>query len=176
MVALLRGVNVGGMNKLAMADLREAATACGYEQVRTYIQSGNLVFSTASETAEGVAERLQDAIAARTNVAPAVIVRTREELASIVERNPYVARGEPPQYLHVVFMSGAEKAAIQLADVGAYAPEEAVAIGRELYLCLPSGIGRSKLATALSRQKGRVATTRNWRTVTKLLELAGEIQ
>ncbi len=174
MVALLRGVNVGGKNKLAMNDLRDIATACGYEQVRTYIQSGNLVFSTTTSDTEVMARELRAAIAQATNVDPDVVVRNRDELASVVKTNPYLKRGEDPGHLHVVFLSGSARASVPLADLASYAPEEAAAVGRQLYLFLPSGVGRSKLAADLSRQKGPAGTMRNWRTVTKLLEMADE--
>ena len=174
MVALLRGVNVGGKAKLTMADLRRAAAGSGCEDARTYIQSGNLVFSTPTADTGVVAGRLREAIADRSDVQPDVIVRTRDELASVVDRNPYVQRGEDTAHLHVVFTSGAADAILGSIDLSGYAPEEATAVGQQLYLFLPSGMGRSKLAAALARQKGPSSTTRNWRTVTKLLEMADE--
>ena len=175
MVALLRGVNVGGRTKLAMADLREAAAACGYEHVRTYIQSGNLVFSTSTRTTSVVAEHLRKALAETTDLDPAVVVRTAKELRAVVEKNPYVERGEDPAHLHVVFTSGAAaKASLGSLDLARYAPEEASAVGPQLYLYLPSGLGRSRLAADLARQKGPPGTTRNWRTVSKLVAMADE--
>lgn len=174
MVALLRGVNVGGKGKLAMADVRAAAEACGYDSVRTYIQSGNLVFVSPSATTLAVAERLRETIAATTQVQPEVIVRTRDELAAVVKQNPYAQRGEDAAHMHVVFAGGEEEASLGSIDLAEYAPEEAVAIGRQLYLFLPTGMGRSKLAADLARGKGPSGTTRNWRTVNKLLEMADE--
>ena len=170
MVALLRGVNVGGKNKLAMADLRSIAEACGFEQVRTYIQSGNLVCASVETSTEIVAEQLRRAIAARTDVRPNVIVRTRDEIAAVVERNPFAKKD--PAHLHVVFIGGSDEASLGSVDTAPYAPEEVAAVGQHLYLYLPSGIGRSKLAADLARKSGSNTTTRNWRTVTKLLELA----
>jgi len=175
MVALLRGVNVGGKGKLAMADLRSAATACGFQNVRTYIQSGNLVFTSPAPDTQAVAERLREVIAATTQVQPEVIVRTRHELADVVEQNPYVRRGEDAAHLHVVFAYSDVEASLRSEDLAGYVPEEATAVGRELYLFLPSGMGRSKLAVDLARRTGPSATTRNWRTVTKLLEMADEV-
>ena len=174
MVALLRGVNVGGKGKLAMADLRAAAEACGYENVRTYIQSGNLVFVAPPGSALVVAERLRETIADTTQVQPQVIVRTRDELAAVVEQNPYAQRGEDAAHLHVVFAGGEDEASLGSIDLAAYAPEEAAAVGRQLYLFLPSGMGRSKLAVDLARHTGPSGTTRNWRTVNKLMEMADE--
>jgi uncharacterized protein (DUF1697 family) len=173
MVALLRGVNVGGRGKLPMADLRAIAEDLGYGEVATYIQSGNLVLTT-SASAATVARDLAAAIAAGTSVAPAVVVRTRSQLAKVVRDSPFLARGEDEGHLHVTFTDGPASAAVAGLDLAPYAPEEATAIGKELHLFLPNGLGRSKLAADLSRQKGTVGTTRSWRTVTKLLAMADD--
>jgi uncharacterized protein (DUF1697 family) len=173
MVALLRGVNVGGRGKLSMADLRAIATDLGYGAVATYIQSGNLVLST-GDAASKVETDLAAAIASGTSVAPAVMVRTRSQLAKVVRDNPFLARSEDPGHLHVVFTDGPAKAGLAGVDLPAYAPEEATAIGKELYLFLPNGVGRSKLAVDLGRKKTSVGTMRNWRTVTRLLAMADE--
>jgi uncharacterized protein (DUF1697 family) len=170
MVALLRGVNVGGKNKLAMADLRNIAEECGLGQVRTYIQSGNLVCTSVETSTEIVADELRRAIAEHTDVRPNVIVRTRDELAAVVQQNPFARRDQA--HLHVVFIGGSDDASLGPVDADAYAPEEAAVVGQHLYLYLPSGMGRSKLAADLARHGGSNATTRNWRTVISLLELA----
>jgi uncharacterized protein (DUF1697 family) len=170
MVALLRGVNVGGRNTLAMADLRKIAEECGLGEVRTYIQSGNLVCTSVETSTEIVGDELRRAIAAHTDVRPNVIVRTRDELAAVVQQNPFARKD--PAHLHVVFIGGTDEASLGSVDAAAYAPEEAAVVGQHLYLYLPSGIGRSKLAADLARKSGPSGTTRNWRTVIKLLELA----
>lgn len=174
MVALLRGVNVGGRATLAMADLRAAAEDCGYERVRTYIQSGNVVFSAPSSDTPAVATALRRALADRTGLDPEIVVRTREELRAVIEANPYVGRGEDPAHLHVVFTDGDAQASLGSIDLAARAPDEAAAVGQHLYLFLPSGLGRSKLVADLARQKGPPGTIRNWRTVTKLSAMAEE--
>lgn len=173
MVALLRGINVGGRGKLPMADLRAIATGLGYGDVATYIQSGNLVLST-SDSAVRVARDLAAAIARSSGVQPAVMVRTRSQLAKVVRDNPFLARGEDEGHLHVVFTDGPAATAVAKLDLESYAPEDAIAVGRDLYLLLPNGVGRSALAADLGRQKGAVGTTRNWRTVTALLAMADE--
>ena len=173
MVALLRGVNVGGHGKLPMADLRAIAEELGYHDVATYIQSGNLVLSS-SDGAATVARDLAAAIAAGSSVAPAVMVRTRSQLAKVVRDNPFVARGEDEANLHVLFTDGPAAASLATLDLDRYAPEEAIAVGKELHLLFPNGVGRSKLAVDLGRQKGTVGTMRNWRTITKLLAMADE--
>jgi uncharacterized protein (DUF1697 family) len=173
MVALLRGINVGGHGKLPMADLRTIAEELGYGDVTTYIQSGNLVLST-SDGAAKVARDLAAAIEAGSSVAPAVLVRTRSQLAKVVRDSPFLARGEDDAHLHVLFTAGPARGSVQALDLDRYAPEEAIAVGKELHLLFPNGVGRSKLAVDLGRQKGAVGTMRNWRTVTKLLAMADE--
>lgn len=174
LVALLRGVNVGGKNKIAMSALKEIVADCGYEGARTYVQSGNVVF-LASVTPETAAKRLKAAIADALSITPDVIVRSRDELADVVAHNPYADRSADPTHVHVGFMPGSTKASLDGFDADRYAPEEARAIGRELFLYCPHGLGRSKLAEDLGRRKGPAGTMRNWRTVTKLLELADEV-
>jgi uncharacterized protein (DUF1697 family) len=174
-VALLRGVNVGGRGKLAMTDLREVAAAAGIGDARTYIQSGNLVGTTPSRSTDAVARSLAEAIAGLGGVAPDVAVRTRAELAKVIEHSPFLRRGEDPGLLHVAFMVGRGKAKVELADLDRYSPDEIVAVDRELHLFTPNGLGRSKLAADLLRPKLARGTMRNWRTVTKLLEMADEL-
>jgi len=171
MVALLRGINVGGRSSLKMADLRQIAEDLGYEDVATYIQSGNLLLTSADPSAK-VAGDLAAAIAASSNVAPAVMVRTHAQMAKVVAGNPFLAQGADASHLHVTFTDGPARSGLAGIDLAGYAPEGAAAVGHQLYLHLPNGIGRSKLAVDLAKQKGTVGTTRNWRTTTKLLELA----
>jgi uncharacterized protein (DUF1697 family) len=172
MVVLLRGINVGGRSKLAMADLRAIAEGCGFEEVRTYIQSGNLVCEASEPSSAAVAAILEKALAEATDLRPAVMARTADEWAAAVEANPFVPRGEDPAHLHVTFFGTGEEASLDGIDLAAYAPEEAAVSGSQLYLLLPAGIGRSKLAGDLARVKGPPGTTRNWRTTLKLLEMA----
>lgn len=180
MIALVRGINVGGKSKLAMSDLRRVAEQeCGFGDVSTYIQSGNVVFTTTLRSTDDAASTLQDALAATPGASPAVIVRTRAQFDDVIEANPFLAdrnaRGPTvdPNHLHVVFMSST--ATIDLDDLDSYLPEAAVARGCEIYLHLPSGVGRSKLALALTKGRNASAkdgTMRNWRTVTNLAEMA----
>lgn len=173
-VALLRGINVGGKAKLPMADLRRIAETIGLTDVQTYIQSGNLVFRTARRGGPAIAEELRSAIRADVGVDPAIILRTLAELRDAVAANPFAARGEDVAHLHAIFLdSPASSAALQALDPAHYAPEEFAANGRELYLFLPNGMGRSVLAADLSRRKPTTTgTARNWRTVTTVLAMA----
>jgi uncharacterized protein (DUF1697 family) len=175
MVALLRGVNVGGKTTLPMAELRKIVEECGYADVRTYIQSGNVVLRAVGESPSDVSDRLRTALADTTGREIDVTVRTREQLTAAVDTNPYLDRTEEPTHLHVVFAEASLEGSLDGLDLDGYAPEEATASGRELYLFLPNGMGRSKLAGDLARLDGARGTARNWRTVTKLLAIADEL-
>jgi len=181
-VALLRGINLGGHHSLPMATLRETLEAAGCADVRTYIQSGNAVFRHDEEDEARLRELLEAAIGDTGGFAVPVMLRTADEWASTVAANPYAA-GVPsgggaadPKALHVVFLSAAPSAGVLDAlDLGRFAPEELTSIGRELHLWLPGGMGRSKLAAALTDRKlGAVATARNWNTVKKLEALLAD--
>jgi uncharacterized protein (DUF1697 family) len=174
-VALLRGINVGGRAVLPMADLRRVATGCGFGDVQTYIQSGNLVF-TSSAPATTVATELGRAIAAEGGPKPGVAVRSHAQLAAVVAGNPYLDRSTDPKQLHVAFVvEGARPHAVDDLDLARFEPDELTVAEGETYLFLPNGMGRSKLAEVLGRQQGADATVRNWRTVTKLLDLATDL-
>jgi uncharacterized protein (DUF1697 family) len=173
-VALLRAVNVGGQ-KLSMAGLRDAAAAVGIDDARTYIQSGNLVGRTTARSMEPLARKLERAIADLGGFAPKVTLRTRAELAKAIDADPFVRRGEDTKLVHVLFglqTGPVPKAA--LPDSDAFAPEEAVAVGRDVHLFLPNGMGRAKLPLAIGRTRFH-GTARNWRTVTTLLTMADDL-
>lgn len=174
-VALLRGINVGGHRKISMDSLRALFAALGHDAVSTYIQSGNVVFdSTSADEAVLVAE-IEARIAADLRLDVAVVLRTAEELAAVVERNPLLARGCEPKSLHVTFLAAApapaHAQALQ-ADAARCAPDELVVAGREIYLHCPAGLGRTKLTALLGeRRLGTTATTRNWNTIVALAGL-----
>lgn len=173
-IALLRGVNVGGAKKVPMAQLRELLSGLGFEDVRTYVQSGNAVFSAEEADPRAVAERIEAAIEDEFGFGSRITMRTRDELAAVVDTHPLRDVVTAANRFHVVFLSG-EVRPDQLADVDAarYEPELFVLAGRELYLWTPEGLGTSRLAPALGEKRlGVTATMRNWRTVCKLLELA----
>jgi uncharacterized protein (DUF1697 family) len=180
-LALLRGINVGGHNKLAMADLRDVASALGHTNVATYIQSGNLVFTSTAADASSLADALELEIAARLGVAPAVVVISRAGLAQVIADNPFPDEVNPKS-LHAVFrrhevdkndIDDIARAVRRARESGSR--DDAVAIGRTLYLRTPDGLGRSDLAAQLARSKVQSAgTARNWATVTKLMAMLGE--
>ena len=172
-VALLRGINVGGKNPLAMAELRRIASDHGCGDVSTYIQSGNLVF-TSSRDPDRLAAELHAVILDETGLDSAVAVRTQQELADAVAANPFAGVEVVAAQLHVTFLTnGSDAPRLDEIDAERFLPERVAIVGREVFLHLPDGIGRSRLAADLARPRHRIdGTTRNWRTVTKLVELA----
>lgn len=182
-VALLRGINVGGHNRVAMADLRELVIGLGHSDVATYIQSGNVVFTSDGIEPTILAADLERAIADNLGVGPRVVVLTCTELAQVVSDNPFPDETNP-QCLHAVFR-GEELGADDVAVVAAAqqrarakgSRDEAQVVGRTLFLRTPDGLGRSELAGQLtragSRQTASTGTARNWATVRKLLARCG---
>jgi uncharacterized protein (DUF1697 family) len=172
-IVLLRGINLGSRNRIAMPVLRKALADAGFDDVQTYLQSGNVVLSSRAAPAT-VARKCEALIGERLGLDIAVVVRTRDELAEVVRRNPLGDVAKDPKRYQVSFLS-AKPAAEVVRKLEALAAdgERLVASGRELYAWHPSGVARSKLWAALAgRGLGVTATARNWTTVTKLLELA----
>lgn len=174
-IALLRGINVGGHGRLAMADLRGLIEELGHEDVRTYVQSGNAVFTSGRTDPGAIGAELTRRLAADLDVAATVMVRTAEELATIVDGNPFAEQAnQEPTTVHAGFLASPLPEASALdVDAERYAPEQFAPGDRVVYLHLPNGMGRSRLALDLGRQLSDVGiTVRNWRTVTRLLEMA----
>jgi uncharacterized protein (DUF1697 family) len=175
-VALLRGVNVGGKT-VSMDDLRlSVARATGAPGVRSYIQSGNVLFES-DETVGRLSEALELAIAEDLGLNVRVIVRSHEDLVGVITRDPFVERSVPQHRKLVMFLGSVpEPARVQGLEGKDVAPDEICVRGREAYLYCPEGYGRSKLAnTAVERWLSVSGTTRNWRTVLKLVELSGSL-
>ncbi|MFG2551348.1 DUF1697 domain-containing protein [Streptomyces sp. NPDC048581] len=176
--ALLRGINVGGSRKLPMAELRTLMTGIGYGDVRTYLQSGQAVFTADHGDEESLAAELASAIEKQFGFAVDVIVRDHAYLRAVADNCPFPAVELEPKQLHVTYFS-APVDAERFAEIdrAAYLPEEFRLGDRELYLYAPDGLGRSKLGEILSRprlNKGLIATSRNWNTVLKLVEMTGD--
>lgn len=170
-VALLRGINVGGHRVIRMADLRGMFDKAGAKNVETYIQSGNVVFEHAARSAATLTHDLARTIAKAAGFDVSLVVRTGAELAATIEDNPF--SGENADRLYVYFLAGKPTPRLLAPiDPEVFAPERCAAV-RDVYLWLPTGMGRSKLAVALARLPGiKDATARNWRTVQKLAEMA----
>jgi uncharacterized protein (DUF1697 family) len=173
LIVLLRGINLGSRNRVSMPELRELLEEAGFADVRTYLQSGNVVL-TSGVKPDAVARKAERAIADALGLELDVVVRTRTELARVVARNPLAEVATDPKRYQVTFLSRALDAAARKSLASLAAPQEKVLVsGREVYAWHPAGVARSKLWSALAgKGLGVTATSRNWTTVTKLLELA----
>ena len=174
-IALLRGVNVGGRNTLPMASLSKVFTKAGCEQVRTYIQSGNVVFKADISSRDDFVDTISHAVEQKHGFRPAVALLTRDSLCSAIAANPYPETETEPKSLHVFFLENTpEMARIQDAKALLADSESIEVIGQHLFLHAPNGVGRSRFAKGVEKTLGMRATARNWRTVSKLAELASD--
>lgn len=172
-IVLLRGVNVGGANRVPMAELRALLLGLGYADVATLLASGNAVFRRAGGAPERLAADIAAALVQALGVRVPVIVKSAEELAAIVASNPFAATAPDPSRLLVAFAPDAAALAGLAAVAPLVAPTEQFLHGRHAaYLHCPDGILKSKAGEALLGRLGRAATTRNWATVQKLHALA----
>ncbi len=174
-IALLRGINLGPTNRIPMPALREALGDAGFDNVRTYVQSGNVVLDS-DLTPEDLAGRCHDVIAERFGLDIAVVTRTRDQLATVVDRNPLGDVADNPKRYQVCFLSDElEPSVLEKLHASAAPPEQIVAIGRELYTWHPDGVARSKLwGRVAAPSLGVASTSRNWTTVETLLTMADE--
>jgi uncharacterized protein (DUF1697 family) len=173
-VALLRGINVTGHNKIAMADLKQLCTGLGHTDVATYLQSGNLVFSTRTQKAAAIGERVETEIKKELGLTVRVLLRTPAELEKVISRNPFATARTDPKSLYVTFLATApEKDRVRALNGFEAPPDEFRIDSHEVFLRCPNGYGRSKLNNTFWERKLAVdATTRNWNTVQACLELA----
>lgn len=168
--ALLRGINIGPNKRIAMADLRAIVESLGHTDVETYLQSGNVVF-TLRRRAKDLGTSLSAAIADATGHDVPVVVRTGEELARIVDANPYPV-DDPTKVVVACLAHAVDLGDLALGDLSSYLPDELTISGRELYVSVPNGQGRSKLMEALTKRSlPTTLTVRNWRTVETLAEM-----
>jgi uncharacterized protein (DUF1697 family) len=172
-VALIRGINVGRAKRVAMADLRALVEGLGYRDVRTLLNSGNVVFTAPGKAAATAASRIEKAMAARVGVSARVTVLAAAELSEAVRENPLVDRARDPSRLLVTVLSRpADRARLEPLAREDWAPE-ALALGRRVaYLWCEKDLLESPLAEAVWRELGDAATSRNWATLTKLNALA----
>jgi len=172
-IALLRGINLASRNRVSMPDLRAALEAAGHEDVATLVQSGNILLTSAKKPAT-LEREISKLVKDEFGVDAATVVRTRDELAGVIERNPIPDGPSIPKLFQVTFFSGEPDAAAvaKLAEQD-FGTERFEVIGREAYAWHPEGIQKSKLARELGKTLRGDGTARNWNTVTKLLELAG---
>jgi len=181
-VALLRGINVGGKNKLPMAELAGLFEEAGCQDVRTYIQSGNVVYRAGTHLVKAVPRSVAAAIEQRYGYSVPVVTRSAAELSAIVAENPFLLRtgdeAVDPKSLHVAFLQDKPTASrVRELDPDRSPPDEFVLSGREVFLHCPNGLARTKLTNAwLDSKLKTVSTVRNWKTVGVLAEWSADPQ
>ena len=175
-VALLRGINVGGKNMIPMKGLAELFVAAGCAEVRTYIQSGNVVFRANDAAAAWIGAAITAAIGKRFGLAVPGVVRSAPELREAVRHNPFVGKGIDEARLFVSFLANRpDRGKVASLDPKRSPPDEFVVRGGEIYLKLLNGAGKTKLTNAYFDSKlSTISTARNWRTTLTLLAMATE--
>jgi uncharacterized protein (DUF1697 family) len=176
-VALLRGVNVGGKNKLSMSSLVALFADAGCDDLQTYIQSGNVVFRAKSDLAHQIPGAVSKAISDRLGLRVPVITRSITQLRSIAGSNPFLSSALDPTKLHVALLADKpDRSMVAALDPDRSPPDEFVVRGREIFLQCPNGMARTKLTNAYFDSKLKTTSTvRNWNTVVKLLEIAEKL-
>jgi uncharacterized protein (DUF1697 family) len=178
-ISMLRGINVGGNKKIKMEQLRKSFEVLGFEQVKTYIQSGNVVFKTGKISPTTLSKRIEARILADFGFSVSVISRTVDEMTKAIEGNPFLKeRGIDPQTLHVAFLADAPAPdALKKLETLTTAPDKSHCCGKEVYLYLPNGVSKSFwMKTPLDRVLSVVTTTRNWKTVNTLHQMCQDCQ
>ena len=172
-IALLRGINVGGKNKLPMQALIGICAEAGCIAVQTYIQSGNVIFQAHSESAEEISLKIAALMTERFGYRAPVVLRTAKQLEEAIRGNPFLEQNLPPETLHVMFLADLPSAEqVASLDPARSAPDAFAVRGSEIYLHLPNGVKDTKLTNAYFDAKlATVSTSRNWKTVTTLLQL-----
>lgn len=173
-VSLLRGINVGGNNKVPMNELKELCTSLGFRDVATYIQSGNVVCCTDAKDMAQVTRQIEDAFAQKFGFRVNIIVRTKDELDAIIANNPFENQPKKEsKWVLVLFLANRpEKASLEDLRKVYSGPEEYYLIGQELYIYYPEGMGRSKFTLPLIEKKLKTSGTgRNWNTVLQLQKM-----
>ncbi len=174
LIALLRGINMGGHHKLPMKELSSLLAGMGLRDVQTYIQSGNVVFRGEAKDKAVLAAKISAAIEAQHGFAPQVLLLDEDELRKAMVNNPYPEAEPEPTSLHLLFMAEAPPHAdLKKLEALKTASERFTLKGKVFYLHAPDGVGRSKLAANAERLLGVPTTGRNWNTVCKLAEMVG---
>ncbi|HTS90089.1 MAG TPA: DUF1697 domain-containing protein [Gemmatimonadales bacterium] len=175
-IALLRAVNLGGHNRIAMQELRDLLSHCGMEEPRTLLVSGNAVFRSGYSATARLEGLLEDALKERLDLETDFLVRSTDEWGRLIRDNPFPdeARRDPGHFLVMCLKEAPERDAVRALQQSIVGREVVGAKGRQAYLVYPDGVGRSKLTNALIERKlGSRGTGRNWNTVIKLAALAG---
>lgn len=172
-IALFRGINVGGHHKLPMAELRAELESIGLRDARTYIQSGNVVFEASGRERVALADEISDLVERNHGFTARVLILDARKLGAAMEDNPFPGAVDEPKNLHLFFLESAPGSPdlAKIEEIKADS-EQFELIDRVFYLHTPDGLGTSRLASSVERYLGVAATARNWRTVTKILDLA----
>ena len=174
-IALLRGINVSGQKKINMAQLRADLAELNFSNLRTYIQSGNVIFTAAESAPQQLTRQIAEKIRIQYGFDVKVLVMSAPDLAAVQKNNPFTRNPDKDSaYLHVTFLSPAPAPAhITMLKTLDVSPEEYILEGSSIYLYLPNGYGRTRLNNNFFEKKLKVnATTRNWNTINKLVEMA----
>lgn len=172
-IAFLRGINVGGHNKVPMAELRALLADVGYADAKTLLQSGNAVFTAPKAPTADVAKAIEAALAAKYGTDIAVMVRAADELRAVADANTLEV-DHPSRFLVVFYADPVDHAKLDDLDPAAYAPEQLALGEREIYYNFPDGMRDAKLPLVVERKLKVRGTGRNWATVTKLIALADD--
>lgn len=176
-IALFRGINVGGKNSLPMKELVAILEELGAQKVKTYIQSGNAVFVCKDKKTSTLSEQIRVEIKKRRGFEPYVLLLGLEEIEKIIQQNPFPQAESNPTALHAGFLGATpERPDMKALENLKADSEQFRLIGRVFYLYAPDGVGRSKLAARTERLLGVPMTDRNWRTATRILQMAQELK
>jgi uncharacterized protein (DUF1697 family) len=179
LISMLRGINVGGYNKIKMDALRALYISLKFESPQTYIQSGNVIFKTAEPDLTRIARRIQESVEKKFACCPEIILRSADEFRSVVKNNPFAKRAniDCAKLLITFLASDPGDRARETLREQKFAPEELHAVGCELYTYFPNGIGQSKLPwPRIHKILNTPGTGRNWNSVTKMLQIAEQLE
>jgi uncharacterized protein (DUF1697 family) len=177
-IAMLRGINVGGQKPVRMEQLRESCATLGLRSVETYVQSGNIVFLDEKRSPANLSKSISEAVLRDFGFRVPVLVKTAKEMRQVITRNPFLKEtGIDPTKLHVTFLpEAASKDALKGLDRFPSTPDRFFVGRQEIYLYCPGGYGKTKLSnTALEKALSMETTTRNWKTVGTLFEMASKL-
>ena len=178
-VALLRGINLGGHKKIKMDELRAALAAMGFDDVKTYIQSGNVVFKAAKISDKALSKKIEATILSKFGHSVSVIIRTAEEIEQLIANNPFLKQPDIDQTkLHVMFLrEPPAQSAVQQLETLVLKPDQFRFLGKELYFYLPNGVAESVvMKKPIDRVLAIPTTMRNWRTVNTIQQMCADFR
>jgi uncharacterized protein (DUF1697 family) len=174
-IALLRGINVSGQKQIKMSELKTLFEKTGFQDVETYVQSGNIIFSSKDTPVEKLSSKISTAIKKEFGFDVQVIIVTPKEIEEVLKKNPFIKKKKDIDKLYVIFLSSVpSKENLEKIKAIDYSPEEFAAEGRYIYLFVPNSYGKARLNNNFFEKKLNLfATTRNWNSVQRLFDLSG---